>query len=53
MAEQPESDGQQEIKESLKRGARSFREALTTTFSDLGEEIRKRVTGKGQLPPSA
>ena len=37
----------QETKDSLKQAARSFGDAVSTTFSDLGDEIRKRVKGKG------
>jgi gas vesicle protein len=36
-----------ETKDSLKEAARSFGEAMTSTFSDLSEEIRRRVSRKG------
>jgi DNA-binding ferritin-like protein len=36
----------QETKDSLKQAARSFGDAVSTTFSDLGDEIRKRVKGR-------
>jgi hypothetical protein len=37
-----------EAQESLRQGARSFGNAVAATFSDVGEEIRKRV---GRRPP--
>ena len=36
-----------QTKDSLKQAARSFGDALSTTFSDFGDEIRKRTRGKG------
>jgi gas vesicle protein len=40
----------QQTKESLKRAARSFGDALSATFSDLSEEIRRRVGRKDSGP---
>jgi hypothetical protein len=40
----------QQTQESLKQAARSFGDALSTTFSQLGEEIRKRVGQKDSGP---
>ena len=39
-----------ETKDSLKQAARSFGDALSTTFSDLGDEIRKRTRGRSADP---
>ena len=40
----------QQTQESLKQAARSFGDALSATFSDLSEEIRKRVVRKDSGP---
>jgi hypothetical protein len=40
----------QETQDSLKRAARSFGDAISATFSDLSEEIRKRVGRKDSGP---
>jgi hypothetical protein len=39
-----------ETKDSLKQAAKSFGDALSTTFSDLADEIRRRTRGKGADP---
>jgi hypothetical protein len=39
-----------QTQESLKQAARSFGDAISATFSDLGEEIRKRVRPKDSGP---
>ena len=36
----------QQTQDSLKQAARSFGDAVSATFADLGEEIRKRVGRK-------
>jgi DNA-binding ferritin-like protein len=40
----------QQTKDSLKQAARSFGDALSATFSNLSEEIRKRVGPKDTDP---
>jgi DNA-binding ferritin-like protein len=43
----------EDTKNSLKQAARSFGDAVSATFSDLGEEIRKRVKGKDSGPENS
>ena len=38
--------------QSLKQAARSLGDAVSTTFSDLGDEIRKRVRRRESDPPA-
>src|SRR5206468_7367873 len=40
----------QQTQESLKQAARSFGDAVSATFADLSEEIRKRVGRKDSGP---
>jgi hypothetical protein len=45
-----ESLRDQPTQESLKKAARSFGDAVSATFSNLGEAIRKRVGPKDSGP---